>query len=991
MTVKGVPDNDGGFAACHLCGKPLVVDARFCAHCGTPVQKPGEIAERRLITFVFFDLVGSTTIGEKIDPEDFRELVLDYQRACVTAVEGEGGHIAQYVGDGILAYFGYPDAHEDDAVRAVRASLRAVERVGGSGTGLEMRAGLQTGMVVVGEMGAGAYRMRDSAIGDAPNVASRVQGLAEPGQVVIGDETYALAASCFITEDIGTPPLKGVTRPVQVYRVIGEAEAPDKPPATETPLIGRDAELATLLASFRQAKRREGRVVAIEGEPGVGKSKLIRALHDELVTTPHEWLQIAGSAADSLSPLKPVIDLLRKRDDFGDEEDDQLLRALAGLPHRDLGLEPLAQRRSTMDALVRWFLKNASKTTLVLAVEDTHWLDPTTTELLLRLGAEIANHPVLLVGTTRATESEWSTEARTVIRLAALAGDDARELALAIAGDRLSDELIADVVARTDGVPLFVEEVSRAVAEGATAVPTSLQQTLSARLSRLGEAREVAQIAAVVGRDFDGDLLAAVTQRDPSAISAGIRILVGSGLVEPSPAAPAAAPVYSFRHALVRDVAYDSLLRARRREIHGMVATAFCATRPDLVQSQPEYVAHHYELAGETRSAIDYWTQAAQRCGDRYALTEGIEHATRAIARVRELESSDERDQWEMSLIMQLMRLITLRNGSADPRFEDLFQRFIHLTASKGADSPERFTAQSGLCSFYIAHSRLREALDIASELSAAADRTGRRTFRLYSSEWLGVTQYYMGQFEDSLRNLREAHATYRPDRDAAFGELIGFDMAVGALFHAAYNEWNLGDADNAFATMAEARAYAETLGFSWPLCHSYVASGILYAFAGNADGAAFFSEQAMEMAAENEWAVLVGQGGFGKGRALWLSGEPSEAARVLRESIEDVLVSDISGSTMALTWMAEALLDADDPGLADEALTRAERSVESNDERFFEADVLRMRARLLAEDGRREEAVRELERAVAVARAQGCVPRENAALRQLTSVRAPT
>jgi class 3 adenylate cyclase/tetratricopeptide (TPR) repeat protein len=955
---------------CPSCASPLGPQARFCAQCGTQVADLSGEAQRRFLTVAFFDLVGSTPIAETMDPEEFRDLVLAYQDACVAAIEGAHGYVADYRGDGIFAYFGYPAAQEDDGVRAVRAALVALDRVRATGPDLQVRVGIHTGLVVVGEMGSGTRRKHDVVMGDAPNVAARLQATAEPSSIVISDDTIRTLGNLFVTEDLGTPELKGITRPIRLYRVIGPADSAPAPVAP-APLIGRGAELAVLCSLFEQAADGEGRIVVIDGEPGVGKSRLVRALADGLADTDHEWIELVATPSDNFSPLRAVVELIRARGVAGlDDDDRQLLLALAGLEARDLGMHPAVQRRRTMTALVRWFLSFADRVPLVLFVEDLHWLDPTTGELLAALDDDAHGHALFLVATTREGEPEWTGRTPcTHLRLDPLAEQSALELARSIAADRLGEDVISDVVARAEGVPLFVEEVTRSVIEGGTTViPTSLQQSITARLDRLGVARETAQVASVVGRDFDHHLLASVMERDETSVEAQMRVLLDSGLVE-----HAGAGRFHFRHALVRDVAYESLLRSRRRELHGKVAAAFITLLPDLVASQPEVVALHYSEAGDLRAAIDYWTRAAQAAGGRQGLAEGVQHATRAIESVRLLDASGERDQWEMSMILLLMRLIVQSSGSGDPRMEEIFRRAIELTEPAGEDAVERFSAISGLCAFFIGHGRFPEALAVAEEMAAAAERTGRRTFRLYASEWLGVAEYYRGNFERALQHLRDALAVYRPDRDLAAAELYGFEMRTSALFHIAYLQWYLGDPDESLRTMAQAREHGESLPFGFPLCHALVASGILHALRGEADEAAEYGVRAHMMATDNEWTIMAGQAAFARARAAWLHGNAATAITLLEDALEELLApGGFGSSTLGLTWLAEAQLDDGDVDGAAASIARAEAIVRQTDERFFETELRRVKARVLLASGRDHDAAVELERAKDVARLQG-------------------
>lgn len=958
-----------GDAACASCGVDVPPDARFCPNCGTRVTSREE-AERRLMTVTFLDLVGSTPIAEGMDPEEFRDLVLIYQQACVEAIEAEDGYVADYRGDAVLAYFGYPHAGEDDAVRAVRASLRAVDRLAGMASELELRAGIHTGLVVVGGMGAGNRRKADVVLGDVPNVAARVQTAAGPSEVVISGETFELLAGRFETDDLGTPELKGITRTIRLYRV--RAERAPAGPAELGPLVGRDAELAILGEHFDRAAAGRGALVVIEGEPGVGKSRLVRAFAGRLAGRRHRWIDLVAAPGDRLSPLRPVIASLAEHADLeGPSDDTQLLRSVAGLPARALDLPASLVRRRTLGALVRWLTGLASDGPLVLAVEDAHWLDPTTSELLTGLAGAVGDQRMLVVVTTRGGGIGRAAE---TIALAPLGAEPAADLVRAVGGADLPDDTVAHVVERADGIPLFVEEMTRAMLEGGGTIPLSLQQSLAARLDRLGKAREVAQVAAVVGRDFDGGLLAAVMDGDRRSVTSGLDALVGSGLLVRTTAA--ADRAYRFRHALVRDVAYDSLLRARRRDLHGRVAAALETMRPEVARAQPEVLAYHHAEAGDERAAIDHWTRAAQQASDRHGLAEAIEHATRAISGVRALEASPERDRWEIALTMLLMRLIVQTRGSGDARMEALFVRLGELTEASGPDAVDRFLARSGLCAFLIGHGRFGEALVIAREMAESYARTPRRTFRLFAGAWQGIIQYYRGEFAASRDHLRDAVGAYRADRDLATAELYGFDVATNATAHIGYDLWYLGDRDGALASMASAREIGRELPFAFPYCHAVVCTAILHALDADPARAVAAADDAIAMSAEHEWWALKGQAEFAKARGLWQRGDAAAATGLLTGALDALLdEGGFGGATMGLAWLAEAQLDDGRPDEAEATIVRALDMLERTDERFFEAEAGRIHARVLAVTGRADDAEAALRRALDVARGQGNVP----------------
>src|ERR1700751_3236612 len=646
---------------CPTCGFENEPFARFCGGCGQPVgeiaapaiaitglpQIRSDGAERRQLTVMFCDLVGSTSLSTRFDPEDLRELIGEYHRCVAETVARFTGFVAKYMGDGVLIYFGYPEAHEDDAERAIRAGLAAIDAVGrlAPPERLTMRLGIASGLVVVGDLiGAGAAQER-GVVGETPNLAARLQALAGAGTLVVADSPRRQRGTLFEREDLGPQRLAGFAEPQPAWRVVGESGVVSRFEALRsgtTPLVGRDEELDLLLRRWQQAKSGAGRVVLISGEPGIGKSRLTGALSQHIETEPHTRLRYFCSPHHQDSALYPFIGQLERaaaftRDDTATMKLDKMQALLGdgaepGAPSwaaemlslpgggrpPPLDLSPQRKKERTLAALLRQLQALARRQPVLMIFEDLHWIDPTSRELLDLTVEKITGLPVLLVATYRPEfQPPWVGQSQvTVIALNRLGRNEGATLVHQLAGNlgALPPEVVDEIVERTDGVPLFVEELTKAVVEAGAdrgyasmsavpasslAVPATLHASLLGRLDRLGpSAKTVAQVGAAIGRDFSHELLAAGVQLAEPELQEALRRLVEAGLVFQRGAPPAAE--YLFKHALVQDTAYSTLLRARRQQLHRRIAEALEQRFPESVETRPEIVAHHYGEAALT-------------------------------------------------------------------------------------------------------------------------------------------------------------------------------------------------------------------------------------------------------------------------------------------------------------------------------------------------------------------------------------------------------
>ena len=803
-------------------------------------------AERRQITIMFCDLVGSTALSEQLDPEDLRAVMQAYQQAAGVVIERYDGHIAQYLGDGLMTYFGWPRAHEDDAERAIRAGLDIIEAVKSvkAPEPLQVRVGIATGKVVVGKAGNDAS-LPDHAVGETPNLAARLESLAKPGQIVISPSTSRLIGRTFDLHDLGGHVLKGIVEPVRATQVMGIATTDDRFEAVRgfhlTPFIGRESEVAMLAERWAAARDGEGQVLLLYGEPGVGKSRTTQVLRESVAREPHTRLRYQCSPYHTSSALHPVIEQLERAAGFERDDDIEarltklerlvgtkgdtpaLFASLLSLEVPDgryapLTMSPQKQKQETLRALADQVTLLSEAQPVLLIFEDAHWIDPTSQEMLDLLVPYIADKRVLLVVTYRPEYVPPWSEGQGHLSKVSL-GRLGRKQAAALVnrvtdGKPLPDEVLRQILAKTDGIPLFVEELTKTVLEmgieAATAIPPTLHDSLMARLDHLSPVKEVAQAGACIGREFSYALLSAVSTLRDSELDDALQRLVNSELIFRRGSPPDAS--YVFKHALVQDSAYQSMLRGRRQSLHKAIAEQLPAIEPTIAETEPELIAHHLTEAGLAGEALDYWLKAGELALNRSAMSEAITHLQTGLALLESLPESEYRTRQEFRFLVAIGPALMAKQGFAGADVGETYGRALAIS-KKLDDAPEIFPALYGMYIYHRIGGRISDAKALADSYLQRAEADGDTASQINAHRAMGLSLFDFGNFEESRFHLDRAIALYDPDEHIGLAFKYAQDPRIAALSLLCHSLAPLGYLDQAGASVAKAKELADVLG----------------------------------------------------------------------------------------------------------------------------------------------------------------------------------
>jgi class 3 adenylate cyclase/tetratricopeptide (TPR) repeat protein len=982
-------------------------------------------AERRHLTVMFCDLVGSTALSARLDPEDMRALIGEYHSCITEVISRYQGIIARYMGDGVLVYFGYPQAHEDDAEQAVRAGLALVDAVSSLSTdtdaSLSARIGIATGVTVVGDLtGEGAAQER-AAIGETPNLAARLQTLAEPGTVLICPSTRRLTVGYFDYRDIGLVTLKGWAEPVAVWQVVGTSGVESRFEAMHKtklpPLIGREEEIDLLLRRWRHATQEEGRVVMLTGEPGIGKSHIARAFDERLQSESHITLRYFCSAHHTNSALFPFISQLERAAGFkrsdspteklskldalieqstADPEHVVVLANLLSLPaddhYRLQDLAPQKRKEKTLAALLAQLDGLAEQQPVLIIFEDVQWIDPTSLELLATIVEHVPELRALLLVTARPEFTPpWPSYPHlTTISLRRLDRRDGAALVERVTGGKtLPKEVMDQILTHTDGVPLFIEELTKMVLEGGLlqerdghyvlgrplpplAIPTTLQASLMARLDRLSLVREVAQIGAVAGRDFHYELLNAVAGLPRERLDEALDQLVRSELLFRRGEIPNA--VYTFKHALVRDAAYTGLLKSRRAQMHGAMANALEQQFPEIVQTQPETLAHHLTEAGLTEKAIGYWLQAGKNAALRSANLEAIAHLQRGIEVTGHLPAGEGKDRSELDFQLVLGPCLSATHGPAADTALATFARARELCERLG-QPPEYLQVMFWLATASVVRGELPQALDAIAGLPRAAEARGNQPALLNGIRGQGMILMFMGRIIEAREALERAvdvfSATQEPDRMAA--RAAGQDAGVSMLVLMAWVFWLLGQVDEAVSRMAAALERADAVQHAHTHAYAWYYASVLHALRGEPAIAQGYAERCVAISEQHGFRHWLGLSRAIRDICAAMLDASAGRLDEVKTSLEEYQRAGYQlGLTAQFVLLCPALLLRNEPEPALELIDRGLSIVSHNSERFFEAELYRLKARALLMRGAADiDAESLLDQALRTARSQ--------------------
>src|SRR5262245_23272928 len=998
----------------------------------TPIFSAGtepatDAAERRQITVMFSDLVGSTALSARMDPEDLREVISAYQKCVAETVQRFDGFVARYMGDGALVYFGYPRAHEDDAERAIRAGLELIKAVTElkSRASLQVRVGIATGLVVVGDLiGSGEARER-GIVGETPNLAARLQGIAEPNMVVFCDSTRRLVGNLFELEDLGPRDLKGLARPARAWAALRASSVAGRFEAMHatglTALVGRNKEFELLLRHWLRAKSGEGQVVLLSGEAGIGKSRLAAALLENLASEPHARLRYFCSPQHTDSAFYPIIGQMERAagmlhdDDLGARldkldallartstsiKDAALFAEMLSLPNDGrypvLELTPEQRRQRTLDALIVQMQALTRSSPVLMIFEDTHWTDPTTLEALGRAVDQIATLRVLLIVTYRPEfDQPWIERPYvTALTINRLAQREVGTMIDHLVGDKvLPASIRQDIVERTDGIPLFVEEMTKAVLEAGSEraakeavtavplaslpVPASLYASLMARLDRLGAAKEVAQIGAAIGREFSHALLAAVVRQPEVTLQSAIDRLIAAGLLFRHGEPPHV--TYLFKHALVQDAAYGTLLRQPRRALHSRITETLETQFADIAERQPELLARYCTEAGLIEKAAGLWGKAGQRSLERSALVEAAEQLTRALTQIGTLPTTPVLRREEIKLQVALITPLMHVKGYAAPETKAAAERarvLIEQAEALGDPPDDPLLLFSVLYSFWTTSfvafngDALRE---LASQFLALAQKRTATVPLMIGHRMMGSV-LHTGAFAEGRAHLDRAIKLYDPAEHHPLATRFGQDIRVAALSYRSWALWMLGYPEAALADTSQALRDAREIGQAPTLMSALVHASLVHIQCGNYSAASAEADELFALASEKGASFWKALGMSVQGCMLTLTGKAADAVRIIGSGI---IALRSTGSTLWMPWhlsyLARSYAELGQFDNAWRCLNEGMKAVEATNERWNEADIHRIAGEIALLSPQPDAAKAEVhfERALAVARAQ--------------------
>jgi predicted ATPase/class 3 adenylate cyclase len=970
---------------------------------------------------MFADLVGSTALAARLDPEDLREVIASYHRCVAELVRQFGGFVARYMGDGVLIYFGYPQAHENDAERAMRAGLAIAEAVGrlttiaGPPGTLSSRIGMATGPAVVGDLIGSGASLESAAVGETPNLAARLQNAAEPGMVVAADATRRLAGRLFEYRDLGLAHLKGLSAPVHVWAVLRESIIDSRYEAlrsSEMHLVGRTEEVELLLRRWEQATTGEGRVVLLAGEPGIGKSRLIAALAQRVGDTPHAVVQLLCSPHYQDTPLYPFIRQIEraaniKRDDapaaklaklrcsLSAEHQARDVAILAELLSIDSADEDLAgtltppqRKEMTFTAILRQFKSWAQTAPVLTVLEDVHWADPTSLELLNLLVETAERLPMLLVITRRPMPQPlWASRPEVTVQfLNAFNRRDAASLIKEVIGGRtVPEEVIDRIITHADGVPLYIEELTKTVLErglarqgdghlspfeplSADAVPTSLQASLMARLDALPIGKEIAQIGSVIGRDFSFEMLQALVSVPAAQLERTLADLVHAGVLFVRGQAPEA--TYTFKHALVQDAAYASLLRDRRRGIHSRIAEML-EKEAGPAMTEPQLLAWHFAQAGTPDKSIDYYLKAAERTTGRFAFAEMVSQLRKGVRQLERLPDDAETRRRELSLQVALGKALIDYRGSGSEEVREAFERARELCLALG-DTKQLVPVFDGLVlNYHFAHSEPRKMLSYATELLELGQNAEDEQVLLWARRSRSSANLLLGRFEEARQEMQIVISMYKKNQYGSKDQRMARDPKVSTCTLLGICLTAMGYLDSGAAASLEGVRHAESVKHVVSLILGLRRACVQRMMQRSVDAVLELSTRLLAVNTEYETFLGSREGTIFHGWAQFQGHYDVNVVHDVQTCLDEL---EAAKHWVLLPFLMTSIAEVEsaygDVARAVDLLDRAAKLVSLTGEQWCEAEIVRLQARNSARDA--DETATLLEASLAKAREQG-------------------
>ena len=961
-------------------------------------ENSADEAERRQLTVMFCDLVGSTELSQQLDLEDLREINHTYQDACATAIERYGGYVARYMGDGVLAYFGYPQAHEDDAERAVYAGLgviKAMESINQTKANrqnieLSVRVGIATGPVVVGDVVGTGASQENAAVGETPNLAARLQGFAEPNTVIIGDSTHRLVGTLFDCTELGAHELRGFSLPQVVWRVNGTRQVLTRFEATRraalTPFVGRDEELEMMSRRWALAQSGEGQVVLLSGEPGIGKSRLTQAFLASTFDSGPTVLRYQCSSHHTNSALNPFIVQLEhaakiQPDDSPDDRLQKLDNILLGTSERNLSIfatllsipsngryqpiesTPEQLKQQTLDALMKELKQLCERGPVIVLFEDLHWIDPTSSELIDLFIDEARNLPILVMLTFRPEyAAPWVGHAHvTLLTFNRLPDRACANIVASITRSKpLPDQLVQQILKKADGIPLFVEELTQAVLDSgiveekedkyilsgpmdSLAVPDTLQESLTARLDQLDSVREVAQTAAAIGREFSGTLLGAILRRNTQDLDEALNRLMQSGLVNQR-----GSGTFIFKHALVQDAAYDSLLKSRRAALHGRIAKTVSDQFPETTENEPEVLAYHYAEAGLTEPALQYWLRAGKRAAQHGANVESIAHLKQALALIESLQEGEERTSREIETRIALGVPLASVQGFTSTIVKENYDRARSLCEQSG-QTVKLFPVLWGLWIHHMFLGETRSMGPLANRLLEVARDQNDTSLLLEAHHCQWSSHFLIGEFPVSLGHCKQGIDLYQRDEHHALTFIYGgHDPGVCARNVTALALWLLGYPDQAQDIFAEAFELCRELAHAGTLADTFQMAMELSVLERDTAVLQQQTEELGKLAATEklyDYKTLV------DGTRGWLMcyrGEKVDGINMMRQAANNWLKQKMTWSVPAILLVADGLAQSGEIEEGFKLLEAAFDFAQRNEVRWLQPELYRVRGEFL-------------------------------------------